>query len=250
MSKQERTCPTVIVDFGALDAEIADYVARGATSPSTRRAYADRWRRWEAHCAELTPPVDPWNAPASAFEELWLLLRDDGRPVSVNYVDGIASAVKHHCGGEDLTPAYRLPANSGRWRELRKAAKKRVAREEQERNLAGEGEDAKVVPLMRSDLVAMLDAPLPWTRQQLARRAAMLLYLHGVRPAVLDRLTRDDVDLGADGSVTVGGLHLPCDYRPRVPGVPWDCVACAVREVAIGVAPGGVLLDDGAGLSY
>src|SRR5689334_11312259 len=93
----------VVADFAVLDAEWAGYIKQGMLADGGA-AYAKRWKTWEAHCAD--EEVDPWDAPASAFESLWLLRREaDGVLLSPDYVEGISVAVSHFYRQKGLTPA-------------------------------------------------------------------------------------------------------------------------------------------------
>ena len=214
--------PLVVDDWAALDAEIDEYIREGSAAHSTHDAYSQRWAMWEAHCEQEN--ADPWNAPADVFMALWLRRNADGTPTSYNSIDGIASAVKHHYALKGLTPAYKLPAHIGTWRDLRIAAKKAQSRRTED------DEGKNVVPLMRSDVIAMMSTQPTWTDRQLVTKTAILLGLDGMAPGRIDKLRGDDVQLLDDGGVVLGGQEFPCDHMERVQGVPWDCTACAVRD--------------------
>lgn len=219
-NQHARKPPVLVADFTVLDAEWATYIKQGALADGGT-AYAKRWEVWVRHCAE--EGVDPWDAPASAFESLWLLRREaDGLLMSPNSVEGISVAVSHVYRERGLTPANKRPENRGRWRDLRKSRRKSAAQD-------GDPE-ASVVPMMRTDAQTLLAAPPPTLHP--IRRAALLLLLEGLAPGVIDRLSPEDVTAGprVDAGVVVAGHHLPCDHQERVRGVPWDCVACAVRD--------------------
>lgn len=226
--KRGDVLPALVVDdFDALDAAIEDFVRDGALAAASQGAYSKRWRLWEAHCE--AEGVDPWDAPASAFESLWLRRNEDGTPASFNSIDGIASAVKYAYGLKGLTPAYKLPANSGRWRDLRRSARKAQAALR-----ADQDDEADVVPLLRPELVKMLGVHPPVDLKGRHVKAAVLLAWEGVAPSTLDRLRVGDVEVLDAGAVSVAGTTYECDHRERVSGVPWDCTACSVRDVLAG----------------
>ncbi|GAA2135410.1 hypothetical protein GCM10009844_00650 [Nocardioides koreensis] len=220
--------PVVVADFTALDAEWAAYIRQGALADGGA-AYAKRWEVWVAHCAE--EGLDPWDAPASAFESLWLLRREsDGALVSPDYVEGISVAVSHFYGQKGLTAANKRPENRGRWLDLRKSRRKTAAQ--------NRDPEASVVPMMRTDALTLLAAPPPALRP--VRRAALLLLLEGFAPSVIDALSTGDITAAdrVDAGVVVHDQHLACDHEERVRGVPWDCLACAVREARDHLGPG------------
>lgn len=218
--------PVVVTDFTALDAEWATYIEQGALADGGS-AYAKRWKVWEAHCAEQG--VDPWDAPASAFESLWLLRREaDGALVSPDFVEGVSVAVAHFYRQEGLTPANKRPENRGRWLDLRKSRRKTAAQ--------NRDPEASVVPMMRTDALSLLTAPPPALRP--VRGAALLLLLEGFAPGVIDATTSEDITAAAGAGVMVHGRHLACDHEARVRGVPWDCVVCAVRDALDHLEPG------------
>lgn len=228
----------VVEDMDALDAAIAAYVAEGQLAGRTRANYDKWWRFWVRHCQARG--VDPLSAPMTAFEDLWLLRGEDGRLLGPTTVKSMATAVSHHYREQGLTPAHKRPENAGTWGDLSRGAVRRAATQRSR----GEGEERDAVPLMRTDAAAMLATQPRWSHAQRKDLAEMLLVfdLHPV-PGELDRLTRADVELGDDGSVTVAGLWLECDHDQRVRGVPWDCTACAVRGVAAPLAGDDLLLN-------
>jgi hypothetical protein len=220
--------PVVVANFATLDAEWAAYIGQGALADGGA-AYAKRWELWVAHCVE--EGVDPWDSPASAFESLWLLRREaDAALVSPNFVEGISVAVSHFYRQKGLTPANKRPENRGRWLDLRKSRRKTAA---QNRDPA-----ASVVPMMRTDALTLLAAPPPALRP--VRRAALLLLLEGFAPSVIDTLSTEDITPAdrVDAGVVVHDQHLACDHEDRARGVPWDCVACAVRDAQAHLEPG------------
>ncbi len=218
--------PVVVADFAALDAEWAAYIGQGALADSGS-TYAKRWKVWEAHCAG--EGVDPWDAPAGAFESLWLLRREvDGALVSPDFVEGVSVAVSHFYRQEGLTPANKRPENRGRWLDLRRSRRKTAAQ--------NRDPEASVLPMMRTDALTLLAAPPPALRP--VRSAALLLLLEGFAPGVIDATTSEDITAADGAEVIVHGQHLACDHESRVRGVPWDCVACAVRDALDHLEPG------------
>lgn len=220
--------PVVVADFAALDAEWAAYIEQGALADGGS-AYAKRWKVWKAHCAE--EGVDPWDAPASVFESLWLLRREaDGALVSPNFVEGVSVAVAHFYRQNGLTPANKRPENRGRWLDLRKSRRKTAAK--------NRDPEVSVAPMMRTNALTLLAAPQPALRP--VHTAALLLLLDGFAPGVIDATSSEDVTAatGPGAGVIVHGQRLPCDHKERVRGVPWDCVACAVRDALDHLEPG------------
>jgi len=223
-----KKAPVVVHDFAALDVAWADYIEQGALADGGA-AYAKRWQVWLAHCTE--EGVDPWDAPGSAFESLWLRRREaDGALVSPNFIEGISVAVSHFYRQKGLTPANKRPENCGRWRELRRGRRKTAS---QNRDL-----EKSVVPMMRTDAQTLMSAPMPALRT--VRRAALLLLLDGFAPGVIDALTLNAVIAtpSVSAGVVVRGQHVACDHEERVRGVPFDCTSCAVRAAIVEIGEG------------
>jgi hypothetical protein len=185
VNQHARKPPVLVGDFTVLDAEWAAYIKRGALADDGA-AYAKRWGVWITHRAE--EGGDPWDAPASTFESLWLLRKEaDGVLLSPDSVAGISVAVSRFYQNKGLTPANKRPENRGRWRDLRKSRRKTATQD-------GDPE-ASVVPTMRTDAQGLLAAPPPALRPVL--RAALLLLLERFPPGVIDRLSTEDITTGA-----------------------------------------------------
>lgn len=236
----------VIANMAAHDAAIEVFITDASRADSTKKRDAKYWRLWTDHCATLG--VDPEVAPYSAYRELFLLRRQDGRPMGTGTLQNIASAVLHHYTRLDRVPAHKLPENAGDWRDQMKSAK----RAEGQRRADGQPPQAEIVPLLRPQLQQlMLAEPAPSPHHEIARAAVLLAVdLHASRSLTqVLRLRAEDVQVVSDGpaagGVVIHGALLACDHRERVPGVPWDCTACAVRGVLAARGGDGPLLTCG-----
>jgi hypothetical protein len=238
--------PTVVEDMGALLLAVDSILGPGGRADTTKRVDECHWRRWTAHCAEvssayeLAAPIDPMDAPWWVFRELCLERREDGKPLSKGYVQHIAATVQleyqHRDDGGPTVAPYKWPEHTAEWRALLEGK----ARAEAVRRVNGDPPRRPVTPLLRGPLLEMLRCEPPRTPREAITLAMVLLALDTELSAPrLQALTPADVDLldapdpHQRGGIRVAGVGqpLPCDHRERVRGVPWDCTACAVRAV-------------------
>lgn len=222
-------------DWAALDARIAGFEARWSRSKHTHTTYRKLWRLWEEHCEDLG--CDPRDAPWAAWQELAKRRRQDGRMYNRAYfLEAVLCAVRSRYAAEDLvaSPSPCLPGRVLDWQVLCRSYRQDLSA------AAGNGELEYIVrtPLLRADVARLIDVPpesIPFAtrvgeeRNVAAVRAELLVALEtGWGGAELRSLRTSDFRLREDGSVDVRDARLPCDHRERVPGVVWDCAACAV----------------------
>jgi len=209
-------------DIEKLKSELKTYLAEKSLSPGTLRTHKRYWDRWVQHCRALPHRPDPRSAPFEAY--VALLSRDDVTPKTVSQW---TAAVRSYYEQDGHEPAFRAHANRPTWRHLIKGFK---------RNSVTAGlvsETRKAPPMLRPDVIRLLQAAPEVNKQNQAYRALMLLHLDARIPvSTLARYRISDVqDLEGSQGVELGSVQVPCDHRERIRGVPWDCAACSLRDI-------------------
>lgn len=232
--------PPVVSNWDALHARLDEILGTGGKANSTLSGYRSALRWWQRFCQDAG--VEPWAAPFDAWEKA---VKDgrrvDGKRLGWDYYSLMERAVarEHH---ERLLPppAPRQPQHAGAWTEIGRAYRSKL---NLEWSMHREVYDR--APLLRDDITALLSVDiidLPETstaehagRAGSLRRVAERLVLldTGCSANLLAKTGRDQIAIGGEGvSLTVDDEHFTLlhEHTPRVPGVPWDCAACAVVE--------------------
>lgn len=223
-----------MVDLAALAASLDEFMSSGKTvADSTLRGYRDNWPVWEGFCTErgfaaLPAPIEAFRAfLGAAARGAWVAHADPkGVPLTPGRVDNILSAVRYQHDQAGHTVAYRMPEHAASFTAARKGYKKSYGKPAK-----------KAKPLTVPDLRKLLAIRAPLTRDDLARRAVIVLMLdRELSLNVLMRLRRADFtvsDAGLSAALGPGRevLAIDCDHRPRVEAVPHACTACAVKSV-------------------
>ncbi|GAA1970095.1 hypothetical protein GCM10009798_33510 [Nocardioides panacihumi] len=229
MTHRRSRDPIRHVDLDDLDVEIDAYIATHRSAAETAAGHRRRWDVWEKHCAESG--VDPWDAPYSAFEDLLLSRREDGLTYSPSHMFNLLASITDAYSNHGLVPAHRREENKGAW----SATFRGWQRDFADAAARGETVTCDHVPLMRSDVQQMLAVPLTAAARTRPCRVATLvacalLALDGGWELSRIRALRfDNVDLASETAIVIDGDRFICDHRERAPGVPWDCLVCAIR---------------------
>jgi hypothetical protein len=217
--------PELVRDFASLDAAIAVKCNQSGAGPRATAKYRATFSGpWTAHCESLTTPVDPLDAPLSAFEDLLVegLLRET--PPAVSTTERLLAAVTWTYTSHGLVPAHKRPENLAQWKAAWRGYKRRI------REVSGPPKQM-AAPASRDDATRLLAAPLLHTPRLRAKSAFTLLALDtNWEREEISSLTISDVVL-EPGQAAVRGETLKCDHRARAAGVPWDCTVCSIAAV-------------------
>lgn len=224
----------------ALRAELDAYIGSRSLTPQVLRQYESQWRKWEEHCAALPGNPDPLGAPFAAY--VALLGRDDVTP---KQVWRWTAAIRYFHERAGLTPAYLATQNRERWLTLTRGLRRRHGAQSSPQN------PTRAKPMLREHARQMIEATPETTARQRAHRAMILSHLDlQISVAQLSRWTvPESQPQGRTGPLAIGEVEIPCDHRERVRGVPWDCTACAIRDLIRHASTPGALLFEPLGVT-
>jgi hypothetical protein len=108
----------------------------------------------------------------------------------------------------------------------------------------GDAQTIEHVPSLRCDIAAILAIPLEamhrpahWREARQVKAAWLAAIDSGLTTGRLAEVRIAEIKTLDGGDVMFAGCRLTCDHEPRAVGVPWDCSACAVRDVLRGRSP-------------
>lgn len=105
--------------------------------------------------------------------------------------------------------------------------------------------------MLRDHARQMIEATPEATARHLAHRAMILTHLdlQISVPQLSKWKVPESQPREIAGPLSIGDVEIPCDHRERVRGVPWDCAACAIRDLMRHTSTPGALLFEPLGVT-